>query len=107
MDEKDDRLSLMRFDEFMTEHRMVFKRNPRTGKITLKWRCETGARAGRTVPRVSDCSAAPDVAQAQRMKKTRQLTKIRQARRAKRTKRVNPSAKLARWLNAVGKSRKS
>ena len=96
----------MRADEFLTDHRMVFKRNPKTGKISLKWRCETGLRAGRTVPRVSDCSASPDVAQAQRMKKTRQRTKIRQARRTKRTKRVNPSSKLARWLNAVSKGRK-
>jgi hypothetical protein len=96
----------MKAREFLTDHKMVFKRNPKTGKISLKWRCETGLRSGRTVPRVSDCSAPPDVAQAQRMKKTRQRTKIRQARRAKRTKRVNPSSKLARWLNAVSRSRK-
>lgn len=94
----------MKAEEFLTDHRMVFKRNPRTGKITLKWRCEAGPRAGRTVPKVSDCSAAPNVAQAQRMKKTRQLTKIRQARKAKKTKRVNPSSKLASWLNAVGRN---
>jgi len=89
----------MRAKEFVTEHRMVFRRNPKTGKISLRWRCESGPRKNRTVPRVSDCSAAPDIAQAQRMKKTRQRTKIRQARKAKRTKRINPASKLAKMLN--------
>lgn len=89
----------MRAAEFVTEHRMIWSRNSRTGKVTLKWRCESGLRKNRTVPNVSDCSAAPDVAQAQKMKKTRQRTKIRQARKAKFTKRVNPKAKLIRALN--------
>jgi hypothetical protein len=89
----------MKAKEFIDEHRMVWKRNARTGKIALRWRCESGLRAGRTVPKVSDCSASPDVAQAQRMKKTRQRTKIRQARKTKRTKRVNPASKLMQRLN--------
>jgi len=89
----------MRAEEFITEHRMVFRRNPRTGKITLRWRCESGPRKNRTVPSAKDCSAAPDIAQAQRMKKTRQRTKIRQARKTKRTKRINPASKLSRLLN--------
>lgn len=89
----------MRAFEFITEHRLVWRRNPKTGNVTLRWRCESGPRAGRTVPTVKDCSAAPDVAQSQRMKKTRQRTKIRQARKAKRTKRINPSSKLASRLN--------
>jgi hypothetical protein len=89
----------MRASEFLTEHRMVFRRNPKTGKVTLRWRCESGPRKNRTVPSVKDCSAAPDMAQAQRMKKTRQRTKIRQARKTKRTKRVNPASRLAKLLN--------
>jgi hypothetical protein len=89
----------MRAGEFVTEHRMVWRRNTRTGKVSLSWRCESGPRANRTVPQVSDCSAAPDYAQAQRMKKTRARTKVRQARRTKRTKRVNPKSKLIRQLN--------
>jgi hypothetical protein len=88
----------MRAWEFVTEHRMVWKRSPR-GKLDLKWRCESGPRTGRTVPRVMDCSAAPDMAQAQRMKKTRAKTKIRQARRTKRTKRINPASRLVQRLN--------
>lgn len=96
----------MKAKEFiLDEHRMVWKRNPKTGKIALHWKCETGIRAGRTVPKVSDCSAPPDVAQAQRMKKTRQLTKIRQARKTKKTKRVNPASKLARILNKLARSK--
>ena len=89
----------MRAREFIDEHRMVFRRNPKTGKISMRWRCESGLRKNRTVPSVKDCSAAPDVAQAQRMKKTRQLTKIRQARKARRTKRINPASKLMQRLN--------
>ena len=89
----------MRAHEFVTEHRMVWRRNARTGKVSLSWRCESGPRANRTVPSVSDCSAAPDYAQAQRMKKTRARTKVRQARKTRRTKRVNPKSKLIRQLN--------
>jgi hypothetical protein len=92
----------MRAKEFMGEHRMVWKRS-KSGGLKLRWRCETGSRAGRTVPAVADCSAAPDIAQAQRMKKTRQRTKIRQARKTNRTKRVNPASKLMQRLNIFRK----
>jgi len=95
----------MRAKEFIDEHRMVFRKNPRTGKISLRWRCESGPRKNRTVPNVKDCSGAPDVAQSQRMKKTRQRTKIRQARRAKRTKNINPFTKLSAILNKLARKR--
>lgn len=88
----------MRAHEFITEHRLVWKRSPR-GRVSMKWRCETGPRAGRTVPNVKDCSAAPDIAQAQRFKRTRAKTAVRQARRTKRTKRVNPQSRLIQRLN--------
>jgi len=92
----------MRAKEFMGEHRRVWKRS-KSGGLKLPWRCEPGSRAGRTVPTVADCSAAPDIAQAQRMKKTRQRTKIRQARKTNRTKRVNPASKLMQRLNIFRK----
>ena len=95
----------MRAHEFVTEHRLVFRRNPRTGRVTLKWRCESGPRANRTVPNVADCGKAPDVAQAQRMKKTRARTKVRQARRTNRTKRINPASKLITRLNIQRKKK--
>jgi hypothetical protein len=88
----------MRAYEFVIEHRMVFKRT-KSGKPKLAWRCETGPRAGRTVPAVNDCSAAPDMAQAQKLKRTRARTQIRQSRRTKRTKRINPSSRLVQRLN--------
>lgn len=87
----------MRAHEFVTEHRMVWRRTPSGPK--LRWRCETGIRKGRTVPSVKDCSAAPNIAQAQRMKKTRARTKVRQARKTKRTKQINPMSRLVRRLN--------
>lgn len=93
----------MRANEFVTieitENRMVWKRNPRTGKATLKWRCVGGPRNNRTVSNAADCSASPNMAASQRMKKTRAKTKVRQARRAKRTKKINPTSKLAARLN--------
>lgn len=89
----------MRIDEIITEHRMVWKRSPSTGKVKMAWRCETGPRKNRTVPNVADCSKPLDIAQAQRTKATRARTKIRQARKAKRTKRINPASRLARGLN--------
>lgn len=90
----------MRASEFvLDEHRMVWRRSAKTGKISMRWRCESGPRKNRTVPSVSDCSAAPDFSQAQRMKKTRARTKVRQARKTKRTKRVNPTSRLIKMLN--------
>jgi hypothetical protein len=89
----------MRATEFITETQLVWKRNPRTGKVVLKWRCTTGPKKNRTVSNAQDCSAAPDLAQQQKFKQTRAKTKVRQARRAKKTKRVNPASKLAARLN--------
>lgn len=95
----------MRASEFITEHRLVFKRNPRTGMVSLKWRCETGPRKGRTVPNVNQCSAPPDIAKAARMKATRKRTKASQARKTKKTKRVDPASRTAARLNKLMRSR--
>jgi len=89
----------MRIDEIITEHRMVWKRNPRTGQVKMAWRCEAGPRKNRTVPDVRDCSKPLDIAQAQRTKVTRARTKVKQARKSKKTKRVNPASRIARNLN--------
>jgi hypothetical protein len=95
----------MRSREFILDHRLVWKRSS-DGRVTMKWRCDSGPRKNRTVSRAMDCSAAPDVAQSQRMKKTRAKTKIRQARKTKRTKKINPSSKLASRLNVYGRKKK-
>ena len=95
----------MRADEFVNEHRMVWKRNARTGQVKMAWRCETSPRKNKTVPNVLDCSKPLDVAKAQRTKATRAKTKVRQARKAKKTKRVNPASRLARSLNKRARKR--
>jgi hypothetical protein len=91
----------MRAHEFVNEHRLVFKKKPGSGKVSLKWRCETGPRAGRTVNKPGDCSAAPDRKKSAQMKRTRANTKVRQARKTKRTKRINPASQLAARLNRL------
>lgn len=89
----------MRAHEFIQEHRLVWKRNPKTGAVSMKWRCESGPRAGRTVPTIGDCSKPLDIAKAQQMKKTRSVAKSRTAKRAGKTKRVNPASRLTQRLN--------
>jgi hypothetical protein len=89
----------MRASEFVTEHKKVFKRNARTGKVTMKWRCEAGPRKGRVVADPNQCSASLDREKSSKMKLTRARTKVRQARKTKRTKRLNPAARLAAQLN--------
>ena len=88
----------MRASEFINEHRLVFKRNPRSNKLTLRWRCTSGPRKDKTVASVKQCSASPDLKKSAKMKQTRQRTKVRQAKRTKRTKRINPISKLAARL---------
>jgi hypothetical protein len=89
----------MRAHEFITEHRLVFKKNAKSGSISMKWRCESGSRKGRTVPELSQCSAAPDLKKSAKMKQTRKRTKVAQARKTKKTKRVNPMTRTATRLN--------
>jgi len=89
----------MRASEFITEHKRVFKRNAKTGKLSMKWRCEAGPRKGRIVADPNQCSASLDREKSSKMKLTRAKTKVRQARKTKRTKRLNPAAKLAAQLN--------
>jgi hypothetical protein len=89
----------MRASEFITEHKKVFKRNARTGKLSMKWRCEAGPRKGRIVAEPNQCSASLDREKSSKMKLTRAKTKVRQARKTKRTKRLNPAARLAAQLN--------
>jgi hypothetical protein len=89
----------MRASEFISENKKVFKRNARTGKLTMKWRCAAGPRKGRIVADPNQCSASLDREKSSKMKLTRAKTKVRQARKTKRTKRLNPAARLAAQLN--------
>lgn len=91
----------MRAYEFITEHRLVWRRNPKTGQIKLMWRCESGQRKGRTVPTAADCSAAYDADKAQRFKKTRARTFKNQARLSKLTKKRSRASRLVAKLNKL------
>jgi hypothetical protein len=84
-------------DTDVTEHELVWAKSKK-GPV-MKWRCLSGQRKGRVVPKVIDCSKPIDVAQRARMKVTRANTKIRAARKAKKTKRVNPYSRMVRNLN--------
>lgn len=88
-------------DIIIDEHELVWAKTKKGP--TMKWRCLSGPRKGRVVPKVIDCSEPIDVAQRARMKVTRARTKIRQARKAKRTKRINPTSRLVRMLNKIKK----
>lgn len=91
------------YEEFYTETaKMVWgvgKHDARGGKTKLKFRCSSGPRAGRQVSHPSKCAQQYDVAQAQRMKRTRARTAPTQARRQQRTKSINTASVLARKLN--------
>ena len=93
----------MKINEIISEG-MVFARVGKGGaagkaKVKMKWRCDTGPRAGRIVGKPADCGGAIDVAKRAKMKKTRARTKVRAARRSKKTKRLNVASKIMRSLN--------
>jgi hypothetical protein len=94
----------MRANEFITEHRLVWQRNAKTGTVKMKWRCETGTRKGRTVPNVSDCNKQIDISKSARMRTTRARTGRNQSRQTALTKKRNPMSKLAGRLNKVYRS---
>lgn len=97
----------MRAHEFITEHALVYRKNPKTGNITMKWRCASGPRKGKVVSSISQCAASPDLAKSARMKSTRKRTRAAQARKARKTKRVDPMVRAAAMLNrARAKARK-
>ena len=93
----------MKINEIIAEG-MVFARVGKGGasgkaKVKMKWRCETGNRAGRIVAEPSQCGAAINTAKRAAMKKTRARTKVAQARRAKKTKKMNVASKIMQALN--------
>lgn len=72
----------------------------RTGKkVVRKYRCTSGQRKGRTVSKMSQCFAAPNVKKKIKMKQTQARLGKRMARKARRTKRINPASKRVQSLN--------
>lgn len=100
----------MRAFEFLTEDdnelyevRAAFGRSRSKTKPAIKFRCTTGSRAGRVVSDPNKCFAHPDIARAQRMKKTRARTANIQSRKTKRTKKINIASRILRQLNKAAK----
>jgi len=97
----------MKIDEFYNEETdelyefgAAFGRSKGGKAPKMKFRCPpNGPRKSRLVSHPSQCFKHFNVAQSQRMKKTRAKTKVMQARRAKRTKKLNPVSKMLRQLN--------
>ena len=94
----------MKINEIITEGAVFARATGKGGaggaaKVKMKWRCDTGPRAGRIVGKPADCGGAIDVAKRAKMKKTRARTKVRAARRAKKTKRLNVASKIMQSLN--------
>jgi len=92
----------MKINEIITEG-MVFARVGAGGtgkaKVKMKWRCDTGSRAGRIVGSPQQCGAPIDTKRRAAMKTTRARTKVIQARRAKRTKKFNVASRIMHALN--------
>lgn len=68
-------------------------------KVVRKYRCTSGSRKGRTVSKISQCFAAPDIKKRFQLKKTKARLGKRLARKARRTKRINPASRRVQSLN--------
>ena len=72
-------------------------------KVSKKYRCSVGQRAGRLVSNPSQCSAPMDIKKRLTLRKTKARMGARMARKAQRTKKFNPASKAVQRLNKVGK----
>jgi hypothetical protein len=68
-------------------------------KITRKYRCTSGTRRGRTVAKLAQCYAAPDVKKRIRFKQTKARLGGKMIRKARRTKKYNPVSKRVQRMN--------
>ena len=68
-------------------------------KVVRKYRCTSGLRKGRTVSKMSQCFAAPNIKKKIKMKQTQARLGKKMARKARRTKRINPASKRVQSLN--------
>ena len=91
-------------DEEQYEARAAFGRvrpKAKSSAYKMKFRCTSGPRKSRLVSHPSQCFAHPNVAQAQRMKRTRARTAPAQARKTKRAKKLNVASRIVRQLNKL------
>jgi hypothetical protein len=84
------------FEESLSE-RQVWAKSGK--KVVRKYRCTTGQRKGRTVAKMAQCYAAPDVKKRMQLKRTKARLGKRLARKARRTKRINPASMRVARLN--------
>lgn len=96
----------MNFNEFTSEEPVVEAQLvwARKGtKLTRKYRCAVGQRAGRVVSDPSQCSKPIDIKKRITLRKTKARMGTRLSRKAQRTKKMNPASKAVQRLNKVGK----
>jgi hypothetical protein len=94
----------MNLNEFTSEKpvveaQLVWAR--KGNKISRKFRCSVGQRAGRVVSNPSQCSKPIDIKKRMTLKKTKARIGGRMQKRAQRTKKFNPASKAVQRLNKV------
>ena len=92
---------LREFFNDQIEEKQVWARSGK--KVVRKYRCTSGSRKGRTVAKISQCFAAPDIKKKVNLKKIKARLGKRIARKAKRTKRMNPASMRVQRLNKRGR----
>jgi hypothetical protein len=83
--------------EPVVEAQLVWAR--KGNKITRKYRCTVGQRAGRVVSNPSQCSAPIDIKKRMTLKKTKAKMGAKMSRKAQKTKKFNPASKALKRLN--------
>lgn len=74
-------------------------------KLTRKYRCVVGQRAGRIVSKPGQCGAPIDIKKRLVLKRTKNKMGKRMARKAQRTKKFNPASRALKRLNKPRKRR--
>lgn len=86
-------------EEPVVEAQLVWAR--KGNKITRKYRCTVGQRAGRLVSNPSQCSAPIDIKKRMTLRKTKARMGARMQRKAQKTKKFNAASRAVQKLNKV------
>lgn len=84
-------------EEPVVEAQLVWAR--KGNKLTRKYRCSVGMRAGRVVADPSQCSKPVDIKKRMVLKRTKAKMGARMARKAQKTKKFNPASRALKRLN--------
>jgi len=74
-------------------------------KLTRKYRCVVGQRAGRLVTKPGQCGAPIDIKKRLTLKRTKSRMGARMAKKSARTKKFNPASRALKRLNKPRKRR--